>query len=264
MAWSLDTSGNSRTLASGGATVQNGAVITSPRVQRVAILAPMRPELRPLLRARSLRRSHSGDFVFFSGAIGRVEIVATITGIGIRAAERTTERVLDFTAIDYLVVIGIAGGIGPSVAIGDLVVPELVIDRSTGTEHRPALLGDTAPRGTLVTSDGLIVDQNEVARYQRQGAIAIDMETSVIAAVCERRRCPWSVFRGISDRADDGSIDPAVFGLAGPDGGPNLPALARFLLTKPWRVPQLARLARGMKLAASVAAAAAIRAIERM
>ncbi|MBI1813869.1 MAG: hypothetical protein HYR72_02700 [Deltaproteobacteria bacterium] len=241
-----------------------GPVITPPAVQRVAILAPMRPELRPLLRSLSLRRSQSGDFAFFSGTIGRVEIVATITGIGIRAAVRTTERVLDFIPIDHLVVVGIAGGIGPSVDIGDLVVPELVIDVSTGTEHRPALLGDTVPRGTLLTSDGLLVDQNEVARYERQGVIAIDMETAAIAAVCERRRCPWSVFRGISDRADDGSIDPAVFGLAGPDGGPNLPALARFLLTKPWRVPQLARLARGMKLAATVAADAAVRAIERM
>jgi len=48
------------------------------------------------------------------------------------------------------------------------------------------------------------------------------METSAIAAVCEGRHCPWSVFRAISDRADDGSSDTAVFGLAGPDGRPIL------------------------------------------
>jgi hypothetical protein len=90
------------------------------------------------------------------------------------------------------------------------------------------------------------------------------METAAIAAVCEDRDCPWSVFRAISDRADDGSIDLAVFGLAGPDGGPNLPALARFVLSKPWRVPELARLARGMKLATNVAASAALSALEKM
>ena len=224
----------------------------------------MRPELRPLVRSLSLSRARSGNGALLSGAVGRVEVVATTTGIGTRAAARTAERVLGSTPVDHLIVVGIAGGIGPSVDIGDLVVPELVIDLSTGTEHRPSHLGDTAPRGTLVTLDGLLVDQDEVARLERQGVIAIDMETAAIAAVCEDRHCPWSVFRAISDRADDGSTDPAVFGLAGPDGGTNLPALARFVLSKPWRVPELARLARGMKLATNVAASAALSALEKM
>ena len=110
----------------------------------------------------------------------------------------------------------------------------------------------------------LLVDPNEAARLERQGVIAIDMETAAIAAVCERRRCPWSVFRAISDRADDGSTDAGVLGLAGPDGSPKLAALGRFVLIRPWRVPQLARLARGTKLATSVAASAAVSALETM
>ena len=90
------------------------------------------------------------------------------------------------------------------------------------------------------------------------------METSAVAAVCERRGCPWSVFRAISDRAGDPGIDSEVFGLAGPDGGPNLPAVARFVLTRPWRLPKLARLARDMRNATQVAAAAAVAAIEKL
>ncbi len=230
----------------------------------MALLAPMREELRPLVRALSLRRRRSGHDTFHAGSVGRVEIVATTTGIGTRAAARATERILDSAAPDRLVVVGIAGGIGPSVAIGDLVVPELVLDLASGTEHRPLHLGDGAPRGTLATADGLLTDRGELARLARRGVVAIDMETAAIAAVCERRRCPWSVFRAISDRADDGSIDEAVFGLAGPDGGPNLPALVRFVLTRPWRVPQLARLARGTRLAANAAASAAVRGLEHV
>jgi hypothetical protein len=72
------------------------------------------------------------------------------------------------------------------------------------------------------------------------------------------------VFRAISDRADDGSIDAEVFGLAGPEGGANPHALARFVLTRPWRLPQLVRLGRGARLAAGVAAAAAVRALEHL
>jgi hypothetical protein len=119
------------------------------------------------------------------------------------------------------------------------------------------------PLGILATSDRLLVDGEEIARLKRQGVTAIDMETAAVAAVCERRGCPWSVVRAISDRAGDGSIDPAVLGLTRPSGAPNLPALARFVLSKPWRAPQLARLARNSRRAAANAAAAAIWALER-
>jgi adenosylhomocysteine nucleosidase len=239
-------------------------VMRSQADVRIAILAPMRSELKPLMRVLSLKPSRTGDRSLLSCAFGRAEIVATTTGIGTRAAARKAEMLLDDSPIDHLVVVGIAGGIGPSVAIGDLVVPELVIDLSTCVEYRPSILGSTAVRGKLVTSDEVPIDLAEVDRLERQGVIAVDMETAAIAAVCERRRCPWSVFRAISDRADDGSTDAAVLGLAGPDGEANLPAVLRFVLTNPKRVPQLARLARGSNLAANVAASAAIRALREM
>lgn len=231
---------------------------------RIAILAPMRWELRPLVRSLSLKPTRSAKPGLLRSALGRVEIVATMTGVGTRAAARTAERVLDSTPVDHLLVVGIAGGIGPSVDIGDLVVPDLVMDLSTGAEYRPRTMGDTRPRGTLATCNELLMDQAEVARLERQGVIAVDMESAAIAAVCERRRCPWSVFRAISDRADDRSIDPTVFGLAGPDGGPNLPALLRFVLTNPKRVAQLARLGHGLRLATDAAASAAVNAIRTM
>jgi adenosylhomocysteine nucleosidase len=224
----------------------------------------MRSELRPLVRPLALRRAPSGAGGLLSGAVGRVGVVAATTGIGTRAAAIAAGRVLDAAAVDHLVVIGVAGGIGPSVAIGDLVVPERVLDLATGAERRPAALGDSPARGTLATSDALLVDPDEAARLEGRGVIAIDMETAAIGAVCEERGCPWSVFRAISDRADDGSTDAAVLGLAGPDGAPNPAALARFVLTRPWRVPQLARLARGLHLATRTAASAAVAALESL
>jgi len=233
----------------------------SAPARRVAILAPMRPELRPLLRLLSLRRERSSGSELWSGSLGRVEVVAAIAGIGTRAAARVAEQLLDAAAVDHVVVVGIAGGVGASVAIGDLVVPERVLDLATGAEHRPSPLGAIAARGTLATSDALLVDRDALARLERQGIVAIDMETAAIAAVCERRRCPWSVFRAISDRAGDGAVDPEILGLVGPDGRPDPLAVARLLATRPWRVPQLLRLARGARLATRAAASAAVAAL---
>lgn len=220
----------------------------------------MQPELRPLVRPLSLRRSEPGG-ALWTGALGGIDIVATTTGIGTAAAADAAERVLELGGVGCVVVVGVAGGIGSSVAIGDLVVPERVLDLESGALHRPARLGSETPRGTLVTSGRFVTDLQVIGELARAGAIAIDMETSAVAAVCERRGCPWSVFRAISDRADDGSSDPAILGLAGPDGSGDLAAVAAFLLRQPWRVVQLARLARGLRLATSCAARAAVRAL---
>jgi adenosylhomocysteine nucleosidase len=216
------------------------------------------------MRPLSLRRVGPSPDALYTGALGRIEIVATITRMGTRAAAQAAERVLDSGKLDHMLVVGIAGGIGPSLKVGDLMLPERVLDLSTGAEHRPARLGDAAPRGTLATSDGLIVDPAVFAGLEQRGVIAIDMETSAVAAVCERRGCPWSVFRAISDRAGDPAIDAEVFGLATPDGGPDLAAIARFVLTRPWRLPGLMKVARDMRLATQVAADAAVAALTRL
>jgi adenosylhomocysteine nucleosidase len=231
---------------------------SSTASRRVGVLAPMRHELRPLMRPLALRRTGAGPDALYTGGVGRVEVVATITRMGTRAAAQAAERVLDSGKLDHMLVVGIAGGIGPSLKVGDLMVPERVLDLSTGAEHRPARLGAAAPRGTLATADGLIVDPVFFAGLEQRGVIAIDMETSAVAAVCEQRGCPWSVFRAISDRAGDPAIDAAVFGLATPDGGPDLAAIARFVLTRPWRLPRLAKLGRDMRVATQVAADAAV------
>jgi adenosylhomocysteine nucleosidase len=225
----------------------------------VAILAPMAPELRPLVRPLGLRRDRGADL--WSGRLGRTDVLATITGIGTAPAARAAERILDAAPISYLVVVGVAGGIGPSVAIGDLVVPERVVDLETGAEATPSRLGPVAPRGALFTSGELQTDPALIARLEREGAVAIDMETAAIAAVCARRGCAWSVFRAISDRADDGTTDPAMLTLGGPDGSGDLRAVAGFVLRQPWRIPELARLARGLRVATARAAEATLDAI---
>jgi hypothetical protein len=122
-------------------------------------------------------------------------------------------------------------------------------------------MGDTEARGTLATSNEVLSDQAVAARLERQGVIAVDMETAAIAAICESRACPWSVFRAISDRAGDGSIDPALLGLAGPDGEPNVPALVRFVLRNPRRLPYLVRLGHDLRLATNAAASGAVSAL---
>ena len=231
---------------------------------RVALLAPMRQELAPLRRKLSLRRVAKEGRTLHIGAAGAVEIVATTTGIGTAAASAAAEWLLSETRIDHVMVVGIAGGVDAKQPIGALIAPEVVVNGTTGSEHRPVQLGELPPHGRLVTWDRLLTSLDEAAELARSGVVGLDMETAAIAAVCERRGCPWSVFRAISDRVTDETTDSAVLALAGPDGSGNPWAIARYLLLRPWRVVRLARLARGSLRAANAAADAAIRACGRL
>lgn len=229
-----------------------------------ALLAPMRPELRPLIRPLGLRADRSRDDGLLRGACGGTELVAATTGIGTRAASEAAERVLDAAPVDHLVVVGIAGAVAPDVGVGEVVVPEVVLDLASGAEYRPTPLGGIAARGTLATSDALLTDPADVARLARRGVIAIDMESAAIGEVCERRGCPWSVFRAISDRAGDGRTDAAVLALAGPDGSGDLSAVTCFLLSRPWQIGHLFRLGLGMHRATGAAARAAVDALRTL
>lgn len=222
----------------------------------------MREELRPLVRPLALRPSGLATDALRSGRAGSVEVLAALTGIGMAAAARAAERVLAEPRVVHVVVVGVAGGIGPQVRVGDLVVPELVLDVASGACYRPHALGARQAAGTLATFDGLLADPLAIARLEREGVVAIDMETAAVAAVCERRGCAWSVFRGISDLAD-GSVDAAIAALARPDGSADLPAVVRLVLREPRRLVQLASLARGLRRATRAAADAAIAAVER-
>ena len=230
---------------------------------RVAILAPMRIELQPLRTSLGLARSGERP-EFLWGSAGRAEVVASLTGIGMRAGAQSATHIIDATSPDHLIVVGIAGGIGESVAIGDLIVPNLVLNRDTGETSRPIPVGEQTQRGTLASSNALLESPKEAERLAELGVVAIDMETAAIAAVCELRSCPWSVFRAVSDRADDGTTGAAVLALADSDGNPNLAAVARFVLKRPHRIPQLVRLGRGARAATRAAARAAIAAIESL
>ena len=90
------------------------------------------------------------------------------------------------------------------------------------------------------------------------------METAAIAELCEARGIPWSVFRVISDRASDGSVDEEVFHLSNQDGTPNREAIERYIAEHPERLPLLAQMAENANLATHTAVDAALEACARI
>jgi len=225
---------------------------------RIAFVFAMPIELAPLTRAHSLRETRVGALTVHEGTVGGRDIVAIVTGMGTELATAGAQRLLDAVPIRWMLVVGITGALENETPIGTLVMPEIVVNSETGREFRPARLTDHTPAGKMWTTNGLTTQHSDLAALREQGVVSLDMETAAIAELCEARGVPWSVFRVISDRASDGTVDEEVFRLSNQDGTPNPEAIERYMQEHPERLPVLAQMAEDAKLATRTAVEAAI------
>ncbi len=214
----------------------------------------MAMELRPIVKLLGAHPSTVEGMKVFTGHRGAFDIVVSQIGIGPSVAARSTERLLDQFAVDQVVVSGIAGGIHPSSSIGTVIVPEVVVEVSSGREFRPSPLGGMARDGKVGTVDEFIVDPSRLAKLVDEGVVALEMESTGVGAVCDERHVPWSVVRVISDRPDDGYADSSVLGTLRPDGSADLWATLHLVAARPSRIPGLVRLGRDSTRAAVKAA----------
>src|SRR5258705_2976974 len=83
---------------------QAGPMATGNRV-RVGVLAPMKIELRSVVKAFSLQPAQINGVAVHTGVVGNAEIVATPTGIGTALATSATERLLRLGALDHVMVV---------------------------------------------------------------------------------------------------------------------------------------------------------------
>jgi adenosylhomocysteine nucleosidase len=225
--------------------------------KRVAVLAPMQPELKAIVKSFGLPAA-SGDAVFsHSGTVGAWWVGVLVTGMGPTLASEATRRALSTGSIDHVMVIGIAGGLDPALPIGSLIVPERVQLYPDGPVLHAHPIPPRQAAGSLMTTDGLLDDDEAWRPILEKGFGAVDMEASGVAEVCEAAGVAWSVYRGISDRPDEHIVDQAVFSLSRPDGSADPVAVAKYLARDPRRAKALAHLNKCMQLAARTAADAA-------
>ena len=227
-------------------------------LRKIGVLGAMPIELKPFVRALHLQREPWADGrSVWRGRTDTAEVTATITGIGTAGARAVTEGLLDSFPVEQLFMIGVAGGLDPKLGIGDLVVPEIVLDGDRDREYRPTTPAGYEASGTLHTSDQMVLDAEPQARLLARGVVALDMETAVVGEVCEARGCPWSVFRAISDTVADGIVGETTLGLTNPDGSANLAAVSRLVARHPTALRDLVKLGRDTNRATAAIAQAA-------
>jgi len=162
----------------------------------LAVVAAMAEEIAPLKRRLS-----------------DPSVILTRTGEGRQRAETGGGAFLDRVRPRLLVVIGISGGLTPSLGPGSLLVAREVRD---GTEPvtppdstwvARALTFDGTVAGTVISSERILCTPAEKARA-REGLpadepAAVDLESAAFARAAATRSVPYVVIRAISDTADE-------------------------------------------------------------
>ena len=212
----------------------------SSNPQRLAIVAALHEELADWLAQLPDRRCErvAGREVWLA-TLGGQPIVVTLSGIGKVAAATTATLLIQRFGVQRIVFTGVAGGLGPGVAVGDVVVARRLLQHDMnawplvprhevpgyGRAHfetdaalsdalaqacEQALLDMGLPtqrlhQGLIISGDQFVCDTVAAQALQRDlpEALAVEMEGAAFAQVCHDHGVPLAVVRTISDRADD-------------------------------------------------------------
>ncbi|BAN95056.1 MTA/SAH nucleosidase [Plautia stali symbiont] len=170
----------------------------------------------------------------YTGTLNGVEVALLRSGIGKTAAALGTTLLLELCKPDLVINTGSAGGLAPTLQVGDIVVSDEVRYHDadvTAFGYEPgqmagcpaAFVADSAliaaaeqvikqldlntVCGLVVSGDAFINGAAPLERIRSTfpQAIAVEMEATAIGHVCHQFKVPFVVVRAISDVADKAS-----------------------------------------------------------
>ncbi|MCC5885344.1 MAG: hypothetical protein JJT88_02800 [Gammaproteobacteria bacterium] len=176
----------------------------------------------------------------------RQRMEVRVCGPGPEAAAAATESCMARRP-RLIVSWGVAGALDPQLSPGDLLRPATVA--SAGSEEGFHCLCPDSPAYRLVsvaTPVGGRQERLDLARHS--GAVAVDMESASIAAICHREGIPFLCIRAISDGIDH-HLPAWVGALMTPDGQLAPWRTLAGVLRDPLALPDLIRAGLGFRRA---------------
>jgi adenosylhomocysteine nucleosidase len=200
------------------------AIVSAMHEELSAVLALMPDEHKEVAAGREFWRGH----------LHGQEVVAVLSRIGKVAAATTATVLIERFGVRRIVFTGVAGGLGPGVKVGDIVVADSFLQHDLdaspifpeyevplyGQSRFPtdpqlsaqlaaaaqeALPGVALHRGLVISGDRFVATTSESRALQSAlpEALAVEMEGAAFAQVCHDYGLPFAAVRTISDRADD-------------------------------------------------------------
>ncbi len=163
---------------------------------------------------------------------------------GIDGARRALAR-LPSSEVNALVSFGVAGGLKPGLRPGTLLIPdEIFVEGRAIPVDRPladglrAKLPQALPGRMTVGSGLLATVEAKAALYAQTQALAVDLESGLLAEAAQAAGLPFIIIRAVADPSDRALPKAAQIPLT-PAGRPNLPAILASVLRSPGQIPGL-------------------------
>lgn len=171
---------------------------------------------------------------------------------------RDAVRALIDDGAEILMSFGYAGGLEPGLDAGTIVIPKKII-----TPDGDALVVDEVARAALIAPrssgagrqllvDGALAGSDEPVLtpdqkrnlHRRTNAIAVDMESHILARAAVAAGLPFVVLRAISDPASLSMPRQAISAIK-ENGHVDGSSIVRYLLTHPWQLPVFIKMGTG-------------------
>jgi len=200
-------------------------------MKKIAIMGAMPEEIAPILKIVGEYKTieYAGNTYYQANYKGS-ELVIAYSKIGKVFSTLTAATMIEYFGCEKLLFSGVAGGINPSLKIGDLIVASklsqhdlditafghpmgFVPGGSVFVEADQKLialskevaseLGKTVQEGIIATGDQFVHDEAVKANIVKYfNADALEMEGGSVAVVCNALNVPFFILRAISDTAD--------------------------------------------------------------
>jgi hopanoid-associated phosphorylase len=193
--------------------------------------------------------------------IARRAGLEAIAGGGDAAETVRKMRELAARGVRSLVSFGICAGLAPALAPGDIVLPRSVMApgspaMAVAAGWHARVANALAAAGVPVTAHGAVLGESEIAQsapakaalFAATGALALDMESHLVARAAGDLDIPFLVLRAVADAASRDLPPAALVGLDG-DGRPQLRRVLGSLLAEPRQLGALIAVARELSRA---------------
>ena len=209
---------------------------------KIGVIGAMREEIFEIKKDLiNIEQISDKSNTYYLGNIQEHEVIVTQSGIGKVCAACATVALIEKYNVDCIINIGIAGGIGKDINIGDTVlatkcayhdvdvtafnyakgqIPDYPLYFETDQnllnkalafkdqfEHVSAL-----KQGLIISGDAFINSTAKVKALTEtfNDAVALEMESCAICHACYRYDKPCLIIRTISDKADESSNSDSV------------------------------------------------------
>lgn len=212
----------------------------------IGILIAMWEELTPLRKHWGLDWTGPGDF--FTGRAEGVRVQVALSGVGTRRARSACDQLLRYGQPKLLLSLGYSGGLRADLKPGDCVLAG-EIATETSRFVSPRRLPDREQfwrTGSLLCVENLQPQAEHKREWARRfpEALALDMESAVVAETAAQAGLPWLALRVIIDDLDTDL--PLDFSRClNQKGQMDAGKLARQVALHPQRIPGLLRFSKG-------------------